>query len=334
MGQIMRRVVRCITPLRFAIAASAILLALAPAHAQNFPDQPIRVIVPTQAGGMADILSRVFAQKVKEQSGATVIVENKTGANGVLAADYVAKSPANGLTVLIGFQGTQAVLPHLDAKLPYKPLTDFAPVVWVASAPCVLVVHPSFPAKTVKEFVEIVKGKPGGYSYASAGFGTTHHLAAELFKIAAEVNLVGVTYRGAAPANQDVIAGHIPIVFDNLGNAMNNIHAGNVRALAITAAQRAPQIAEVPTMAEAGVPNVVVASWFALFVPAGTPKDAIAWLNKQANDAFSAPEVREQFARQGVTLPLGTPEALGAHVDAEYKKWGNVVRKANITLPQ
>ena len=177
----------------------------------------------------------MFAQKVKEQSGATVIVENKTGANGVLAADYVAKSPPNGLTVLIGFQGTQAVLPHLDAKLPYKPLTDFAPVVWIASAPCVLVVHPSFPAKTVKEFVEIVKQKPGGYSYASAGFGTTHHLAAELFKIAAGVDLVGVTYRGAAPANQDVIAGHIPIVFDNLGNAMNNIHAGNVRALAITA---------------------------------------------------------------------------------------------------
>jgi tripartite-type tricarboxylate transporter receptor subunit TctC len=329
---------RLVTPLRFAVAASAVLLALSPALSpalgQNFPDQPIRLMVPTPAGGMADILSRVFAQKVKANSGATVIVENKTGANGVLAADTVAKSAPNGLTVLIGFQGTNAVLPHLDPKLPYKPLTDFEPVVLVASAPCVLVVHPSFPAKTVKEFVAIVKQKPGGYSYASAGFGTTHHLAAELFKIAADVNLVGVTYRGAAPANQDVIAGHIPIVFDNLGNAMNNIHAGHVRALAVTTASRAPQLPDVPTMAEAGVPNVVVSSWFALFVPAGTPKEAIAWLNKQANDAFSAPEVREQFARQGVALPLGTPEALGAHVAAEYKKWGEVVRKANITLPQ
>ncbi len=211
-----------------------------PAGAQPYPSQPIRIIVPTQAGGMSDILSRVFAQKVKERTDATVVVENKTGANGVLAADHVAKSAPNGLTVLIGFQGTQSVLPHLDPKLPYKPLTDFAPVVLVASAPCVLVVHPSFPAKTVKEFVEIVKEKPGGYSYASAGFGTTHHLAAEMFKIATGVDLVGVTYRGAAPANQDVIAGHMPIVFDNLGNAMNNIHAGNVRALAITAAARAP----------------------------------------------------------------------------------------------
>lgn len=322
------------TLFRLPAAAFALLAALMPAWGDNFPDQPIRIVVPTQAGGMADILSRVFAQKVKEQSGATVVVENKTGANGVLAAEAVAKSAPNGLTVLIGFQGTQAVLPHLDPKLPYKPLTDFAPVVLVAQAPCVLVVHPSFPAKTVKEFVEIVKQKPGGYSYASAGFGTTHHLAAELFKLAAGVDLTGVTYRGAAPANQDVIAGHIPIVFDNLGNAMNNIDADKVRPLAITAEQRAPQIPDVPTMAEAGVPNVVVSSWFAFFVPAGTPKDAIAWLNKQANVAFAAPEVREQFARQGVTLPLGTPETLGAHVAAEYQKWGDVVSKAHITLPQ
>src|SRR6476659_10809485 len=148
---------RLVTPLRFAVAASAVLLtlspALSPAFGQNFPDQPIRLMVPTQAGGMADILSRVFAQKVKENSGATVIVENKTGANGVLAADAVAKSAPNGLTVLIGFQGTNAVLPHLDPNLPYKPLTDFDPVVLVASAPCVLVLHPSFAAKTVKEFV-------------------------------------------------------------------------------------------------------------------------------------------------------------------------------------
>ena len=316
------------------IVAIAMLAGLAPARGQNFPDQPIRIIVPTPPGGMSDILSRVLAQKIKEQSGATVIVENKTGANGMIATDYVAKSPPNGLTIVLGHQGTLAVLPHLDPKLPYRPLTDLAPVVLLAAAPCVLVVHPSFPAKTVKEFVEIVKAKPGGYSYASAGFGTTHHLAAELFKLVADVDITGVTYRGAAPANQDALAGHIPIVFDNLGNAMGNIHAGKMRALAITAEQRAPQIPDVPTMAEAGVPNMVVSSWFALFVPAGTPKDAIVWLNKQANAAFSTQEVREQFAKQGVSLPLGTPEALGAHVEAEYKKWGEVVSKAHITLPQ
>jgi tripartite-type tricarboxylate transporter receptor subunit TctC len=320
---------RLLTPLRLAVAA--LLAALAPAQSQTFPDQPIRIIAPTPAGASADTLARVFAQRVK---GATVVVENKTGANGVIGADFVAKSRPNGLTLLIGHQGTNAVLPHLDPKLPYKPLTDFAPVVWVSSVPCVLAVHPSFPAKTVKEFVEIVKQKPGGYSYASAGFGTTHHLAAELFKLAAGVDIGGVTYRGAAPANQDVIAGHIPIVFDNLGNAMNNIRAGNIRALAVLMNERSPLLPEVPTMAEAGVPNVVVAAWFALFAPAGTPPEAIAWLNKQANEIYAEPEVREQFARQGVTLPLGPPQALGAHVAAEYAKWGEVVRKANITLPQ
>jgi len=195
-------------------------------------------------------------------------------------------------------------------------------------------VHPSFPAKTVKEFIEVVKQKPGGYTYASAGFGTTHHLAMELFKLAAGIDVAGVTYRGAAPANQDVIAGHVPIVFDNLGNAMNNIRAGNIRALAVAMPERSPLLPDVPTMAEAGFPNVVVAAWFALFAPAGTPPQLIAWLNKQANDAYSAPEVREPFGKAGVSLPLGTPQQLGDHVRAEYAKWGEVVRRANITLPQ
>jgi len=320
---------------RLAFAVTAILLALSPTYSQDFPnDQKIRLIVPVQPGAMADSLARVFAQKVNERTGTIVVVENKTGANGMLAANEVAKSSPDGLTVLLGFQGTNAVLPHLDPKLPYKPLTDFAPVVQLASTPVVLVVNPSFPAKTMKEFVEIVMNKPGGYSYASAGFGTTHHLAAELFNVTVGAKLVGVNYRGAAPANTDVIAGHVPIAFDNLGNAMNNVRAGKVRALAVASEKRAPQLPEIPTMAEAGVPNVVVSPWFALFVPAGSPKDAIAWLNKQANEIFSAPDVRDQFARQGVALPLGTPEGLGALVENEYKKWGEVVRKANITLPQ
>ena len=199
-------------------------------QAQDYPTRPIRIIVPTQPGGMSDILSRLYAQKLTERTGATVVVENKTGANGVLAADYVAKSAPDGYTIFLGFQGTQSVMQHLDPKLPYDPVKDFAPVVLLASNPSILAVHPSFPARTVKEFVEVVKAKPGTYSYASAGFGTTHHLAAELFKLAANVDIAGVTYRGAAPANQDVIAGHVPIVFDSIGNAMTNVRAGTVRA--------------------------------------------------------------------------------------------------------
>ena len=305
----------------------------AQAQADAFPLQPIRIIVPAPSGGMADILSRVFAQKLKERTNATVVVEIPTGANGGLAADLVAKSTPDGYTIFIGFQGTQSVLAHLDPKLPYDPAKDFAPIILLATAPCVLVVHPAFPARTASELVALAKQKPGAYSYASAGFGTTHHLAAELFKVATGVEIAGVTYRGAAPANQDVIAGHIPIVFDNIGNAMNNIRAGTVRPLAITATARSRLLPDVPTMAEAGFPDIVVASWFALFAPAKTPTSHIAWLNAQANEIFSAPEVRRHFDEQGVTFPLGTPGALAAQVEAETKRWGEVIQKAGIKLP-
>jgi tripartite-type tricarboxylate transporter receptor subunit TctC len=199
--------------------------------------------------------------------------------------------------------------------------------------PAVLVVNPSFPARTVKELVELAKAKPGAYSYASAGFGTTHHLAAEMFKVAAGIDLTGVTYRGAAPANQDLIAGHVPIAFDNLGLAVNNIRNGGVRPLAITAKERSPLLPDVPTMAEVGYPNVVAQSWFALFVPAKTPRNAIDWLNRQANEVFADPALREQFQQQGLNLTLGSPEALGQHVVEETQRWGDVIRKAGITLP-
>jgi tripartite-type tricarboxylate transporter receptor subunit TctC len=303
------------------------------AQAQDYPSQPIRIIVPTQAGGVSDILSRTFASKVQSRTGATIVVENRTGANGVLAAEYVVKSAPDGHTVYLGFQGTQSVLPHLDPKLPYDPARDFAPVVFLAIGPAVLVVHPSVPARTVKELVDLAKAKPGAYSYASAGFGTTHHLAAEMFKLAAGVDITGVTYRGAAPANQDVIAGHVPLAFDNLGLAVNTIRSGAVRPLAITSKERSPLLPDVPTMAEAGYPNVVAASWFAFFVPAKTPRAAIEWLNRQADEAFSDPTVREQFQQQGLTLPLGSPEFLGRHVAEETQRWGEVIRKAGITLP-
>jgi len=316
-----------------ALVLTSLMLMPSIAPAQEFPARPIRIIVPTQPGGLSDILSRVYAQKLNEITGAVVVVENKTGANGVLAADYVAKSAPDGYTIYLGFQGTQSVLQHLDAKLPYDPAKDFAPVVLLARNPSVLAVHPSFPAKTVKEFVAELKAKPKTYTYASAGFGTTHHLSAELFKLAAGVDLEGVTYRGAAPANQDVIAGHVPIVFDSIGNAMVNIRADRVRPLAITATERSPMLPEVPTMPEAGYPDVISASWFALFVPAKTPPAVIAWLNKHANDIFSSSDVAERFTKQGIALPLGTPAALGKYVDEETQRWGNVVRKAGIKLP-
>jgi tripartite-type tricarboxylate transporter receptor subunit TctC len=300
---------------------------------QHYPNKPIHIIVPTQPGGLSDVVSRFFAQRLGETVKATVVVENKSGANGVIAANYVAKSEPDGYTVYLGFQGTQSVLQHLDPSLPYDPVKDFAPVILIATAPSVLVVNPKFPAKTVGELVALAKEKPGSLSYASAGFGTTAHLVAEQFKLSAGIDMVGVTYRGAAPADQDVIAGNVPMTFDNLGNAVGNIHSGLVRPLAVTSARRSSLLPNVPTMAEAGFPGVQADAWFAFFVPAKTPPARIEWLNARANEIFSRPDVRAHFAALGVSLPLGSPQALGAFVDSETKRWGEVIRKADIKLP-
>jgi tripartite-type tricarboxylate transporter receptor subunit TctC len=317
---------------RIALALAVCAVSLGGAWAQDYPNRPVRIIVPTAPGGMSDILSRTFAAKVQERTQRVIVVENKTGASGVLAADYVAKSAPDGYTIYLGFHGTNSVLQHLDAKLPYDPAKDFAPVVFLATGPTVLVVHPSVPVRTVQELIALAKSKPGGLSYASAGIGTTPHLVAEQFKLYAGVDIVGVQYRGAAPANQDVLAGHVPMTFDLIGNAMNNIREGKFRALGITAAQRSPLLPDVPTMVEAGLPEMQAGAWFAFFAPAGTPASAIAWLNKEANEVFSAADIRDRFTTTGMTLPLGPPSLLGDHVDADSKRWAEVIRRAGIKL--
>ncbi len=316
-----------------ALAVLAALTAAAvPVRSQDFPNRPVRIIVPTAPGGMSDILSRAFAAKVQDRTGKVIVVENRTGANGVLAADYVAKSAPDGYTIYLGFRGTNSVLQHLDAKLPYNPDKDFAPVVFLATGPTVLVVHPSVPANTVKELIALAKTKPGGLSYASAGIGTTPHLVAEQFKLYTGTDITGVQYRGAAPANQDVLAGHVPMTFDLIGNAMNNIKEGKFRALGLTARQRSPLLPDVPTMQEAGLPEMEAGAWFAFFAPAGTPHAAIDWLNREANAIFTASDVSGRFTNAGMTLPLGSPESLGKHVEADSKRWSEVIRKAGIKL--
>jgi tripartite-type tricarboxylate transporter receptor subunit TctC len=317
---------------RIALALAICAVSLGGARAQDYPNRPVRIIVPTAPGGMSDILSRTFAAKVQERTQRVIVVENKTGASGVLAADYVAKSAPDGYTIYLGFHGTNSVLQHLDAKLPYDPAKDFAPVVFLATGPTVLVVHPSVPVHTVQELIALAKSKPGGLSYASAGIGTTPHLVAEQFKLYAGVDIVGVQYRGAAPANQDVLAGHVPMTFDLIGNAMNNIRDGKFRALGITAAQRSQLLPDVPTMVEAGLPEMQAGAWFAFFAPAGTPASAIAWLNREANEVFAAADVRDRFTTTGMTLPLGPPGLLRDHVDADSKRWAEVIRRAGIKL--
>ena len=253
-----------------------------PDLAQDYPAKPIRVIVPTAPGGMADILARYFGQKFGEKIKQPVIVENKTGAGGVIAADYVAKSPADGYTLYVGFHATNAILPTLDPKLPYNPAKDFAPIIHIANLPNVLVVNSKVEAKSVKELVELARSKPGALSYASQGIGSSGHIAGEQFRLLTKTDIVHVPYKGAAPALQDLIAGRVPMMFDIVPFALQHIRDGSVRGLAVAAPQRVPVLPDIPTMAEAGYPGVQGGAWFALFAPAGTPPAVIDLLNKAA----------------------------------------------------
>ena len=299
--------------------------------AQDYPSRPIRIIVPLAAGGMADILARTIAAKITEATGATVVVENRTGGSGVIGADAVAKSAPDGYTLLMGLHATQAILVHLQ-KLPYDPAKDFAPVIHAATVPNVLLVHNSVPANSLRELIAHAKANPGKLTFASQGNGSTGHMIGEQFKVMAGIELTHVPYRGAAPASQDLVAGHVSMLFDIVPLAISNLQSGNVRALAVCAAERVKALPDVPTIAEAGLPGMEAGAWFGLFAPAGTPPAAIAWVNREARKAFAAPEVGERFAGQGAVLPLGAPEAFGAHVAAETERWGALVRRAGIRM--
>lgn len=312
------------------IAASQ-LLPLLPAAAQPYPSQPIKIIVSLAPGGVADIVARAFAAKLGE-AGKTAFVENRTGGGGTIGADAVAKSPPDGYTIYMGFHATQSILPHLMAKVPYDAAKDFAPIVFVATSPNILIVHPSVPAKTPQELVAYIKSNPGKLNYGSPGAGSSGHLAGEQFRQMHGLQISHVHYRGAAPALQDLVAGHVQVMFDIVPLTREHLATGGVRALAITAARREPAVPNVPTMAEAGMPGVEGGPWFGLFAPAGTPRAAIDWLNAEARKAFSAPDLKTRLEGMGLALPLGTPEDFGRHVEAETKRWGEVIKKGNIKL--
>jgi tripartite-type tricarboxylate transporter receptor subunit TctC len=314
------------------LAGALWLAALAPAHSQEYPAKPVRIIVPLAPGGLGDQLSRVVAQKLAPTAKQPVIVENRTGGGGIIGAEAAARAAPDGYTLFTGLHNTQAILPHLYAKLPYDPVKDFNPVILMATVPNVLVVHPSVPAKSVKELVALARARRGDLTYASQGVGSSGHIAAELFKLTAKVDIVHVPYKGAAPAVQDLIGGHVMMMFDITIFALPNMRAGKVRALAVATAERLAVAPELPTMAEAGMPEVQGGAWFALFAPAGTPRPVIDWWNREARRVLSEPDARERFVSQGVALPLGTPEALAAFVAADSQRWGRVIRTAGIKL--
>jgi tripartite-type tricarboxylate transporter receptor subunit TctC len=320
--------------LRRSLACLTALIALAfavPACAQDYPSQTIKIIVPTPAGGIADVVGRTLAQKLSE-SGKTAVVENRTGGAGAVAADAVAKAPPDGYTLLIAMHQNLAILPSLGGKLPYDAPKDFAPVTNIVGSANILVIHPSVPAKSLKELVAHAKANPGKLTYASQGNGSSGHIVGEQFKQVAGVDVVHVPYRGAAPAMQDLVAGHVSMMFDILPLARTQIAAGTVRALAIASPQRAPSAPDVPTVAEAGLAELEGGPWFGLAAPAGTPRPVIDWLNREVRKIFSAPDVRERFISQGMNLPLGTPEEYTAYIAAETKRWGDIIRRGGIKM--
>ena len=316
--------------LAIAVCVSAVQ---AGAQSSNYPDRPIKILVGFSAGGGTDVVARILAQKLTETFGQTAVVENRTAASGLIAAEAVAKSAPDGYTLMMGSQTTLAVAPTLYRKTALDASRDFAGVAMSGISPLVLVVHPSVPARSVNDIIALAKAKPGTINFGSGGLGTTPHMTGELFASVAGIKLTHVAYRGEAPAINDLIGGQIPLMFANLSAVIGNIRVGQLRALAVTSAQRTAVAPEIPTVAEAGLPGFAAATWFALVAPAGTPGELLTLLNGQVKRALAEPDVKRRFADLGMTAEDSTPDGLDAYIRSEIAKWTKVIRDADIRAP-
>ena len=319
----------------FTLAAAA--AAFAPASwgqgpAAAYPQKTIKIISPFAVGGIADNFSRVIAQNLTRSWGQTVIVENRTGAGGNIGADIVAKAPADGYTLVMGNNGTHAVNVSLFATMPFDPVRDFTPIVRVIEAEGVLVVHPSVPAHTVQDLLKLARADPGKLSYGSGGLGTTSHLAGELFKSLAKVDLTHVPYKGNAEAINDLIAGHTQVAFATLPTALPFVRDGRLRAIAVIEAQRSSVLPNVPTVAESGLPGFDVKNWIGLFGPAGLSPAIVDKLNQEVIRIMRLPDVQPQLASAGARFAPNTPAEFGQFAQAEMRLWAKVIKDANIRV--
>ena len=319
-----RRVVGIATAVALA-ALSATPFAGAQA---TYPTKPIRIVVPFPAGGTTDILARAVAQRLSETLGQPAVVDNRPGAGGNIGAELVAKAPADGHTLLMGTVGTHAINASLYSKMPYDHVRDFAPIILVAGVPNVLVVHPSVPVGSVKELIAYAKANPGKLNFASSGSGTSIHLAGELFKTMAGVQMAHVPYKGSAPAVTDVLGGQVQLMFDNLPSALPHIKAGKLKALAVTSATRAAALPDVPTIAESGLAGFDATSWFGLLAPAGTPQPIIARLNNEVAKWLASTEAKEKMAGLGANTAGHSTDEFVRHIAAETSKWAKVVKES------
>jgi tripartite-type tricarboxylate transporter receptor subunit TctC len=312
--------------------ALAALLACAAfnVQAQGYPAKPVRVIVPFAAGGGTDIVARAVGAKLSEGLGQTVIVDNRAGAAGAIGTELASKSTADGYTLLMGSNGPLAISPGLHAKLPYDPLRDFAPVALITTMPFLMVVHLSLPVRSVKALVALAKARPGQLNYASPGSGSSTHLAMELFKSMAGIDVVHVPYKGVAPAATDLISGQVQMLSGDLNTLMPHVKSGKMRPLAVTGAARSALLPDMPTLNEAGVPGYEASGWFGLLAPAGTPPEIVRRLNSEIVKGLASSDLRQRLAGLGGEVAGGTPERFAAHLRQEITKWGKVIRSIGL----
>ena len=310
--------------------ALAGLAALAfPLHAQAWPSKPIRIVVPYPPGGVSDLVARAIGEKLAAALGQPVVVENKAGAGTAIGARAVASAAPDGYTLLLGTVSSQAINPAMN-KVGYEPTKGFVAVSPVAAIPFVLVANPSVPARSVADLIRMAKDNPGKVAYASAGLGTSNHLAGAMLASDAHVQLLHVPYKGSAPALNDVLGGRVPFMFDLIATSLPMLQAGKLKALAVTSRERSPLLPDVPTVIESGVPDYEVTAWFGVFAPAGTPPEVVNRLNADLTSVLRAPEMQKRLRELGAEPETASPEAYGRYVRSEADKWGSVVRTAGV----
>ena len=308
------------------------LLANAAAQSQAYPSKPVRLIVPFAPGGTTDVLARLVAQKLTDSLGQQFIIENKPGAGGNIGTELAVKSPADGYTLVMSFDGTMAINPNTYAKMPFDPQKDLVAVANVAQVPLLIVVHPGIAAKSIAEFVALAKASPGRINYSSAGHGSTGHLTGELFRSRAGIEIVHVSYKGGGQAVQDLLGGQIQMLVTALPTVEGHLKGGKLRALAFTSPKRVPGAPEVPTLAESGYPGIDVLSWYGILAPAGTPQEIVRRLNAEINRVLLAPEVRERLTALGTEPTGGSPEQLAQVIRVDTARWAKVVSDAGIRI--
>jgi tripartite-type tricarboxylate transporter receptor subunit TctC len=311
----------------FLCLASCILcLGMSAAMAQTYPTRPVRFVVPFAPGGSTDTLARTIGLKLADALGQQVVVDNRSGGNGNIGMEIVAKSPPDGHTLVLGYIANLAIAPSLYAKMPYDPVKDFAPITQPASSPNVLTVHPSVQAKNLKELIALAKANPGKISFASTGVASVGHLTGELINNLAGIRMTHVPYKGSGQAVTDVLGGHVQAMFSGFSSTIAHIKSGKLRALAVTGAQRSPALADVPTIAEQGFPGVEATAWYGVLAPAGTPKPVIARLHGELVKILKQPDVVQRLDALGFEIVGSTPEQFAAYIRSEIKKWAKVVK--------